>query len=327
MPKVTVIIPAYNAMAFLPEALNSVFNQTYQDFEVIVVNDGSTDETEQWVSQIEDPRVNLVSQENKGLAGARNTGIGHAQGEYIAFLDDDDLWESTKLEKQVNVLDENPEVGLVYTWVSLIDSDGKPRGRIWCNSEEGNVWKKLLEHNIVESGSVAMVRHSCYQSVGLYDCTLPSSYAEDWDMWLRIAAQYHFQVILEPLVYYRDTPSSLSKNWRVTEQSYQIVIEKAFANAPQNLQHLKGRCYSFAYLNVCWKILQTPGENYQRLVQYRHQAVSWHPQIRKSKNYLRLSFAIMLVKLLGLSRYNKLRSLIYTSKDNILQISRQFTTS
>ncbi len=326
MPKVSVVIPAYNAMAFLPEALNSVFNQTYRDFEVIVVNDGSTDKTEQWVSQIEDPRVKLVSQENKGLAGARNTGIGNAQGEYIAFLDDDDLWESTKLEKQVNVLDENPEVGLVYTWVSVIDTDGKSKGKILCNSEEGNVWKKLLEHNIVESGSVAMVRHSCYQSVGLYDCTLASSYAEDWDMWLRIAAQYRFQAILEPLVYYRDTPNSLSKNWRATEQSYQIIIEKAFANAPQNLQHLKGRCYSFAYLTVCWKILQTPGEDYQRVVQYRSHAANYYPQIRRSKEYLRLSFAMLLVKILGLNSYNKARQIFYTLKHSIVYPLQQIST-
>jgi glycosyltransferase involved in cell wall biosynthesis len=92
MPKVSIIIPAYNAMTYLPETVDSVLKQTYNDFEVIVVNDSSTDETEQWVSQIADSRVKLISQENQGAAGARNNGIGHAQGEYIEFLDADDLW-------------------------------------------------------------------------------------------------------------------------------------------------------------------------------------------------------------------------------------------
>nr|WP_256498773.1 glycosyltransferase family A protein [Chroococcidiopsis sp. CCNUC1] len=119
MPKVSVIIPAYNAMKYLPATLGSLLSQTFDDFEAIVVNDGSFDETEKWVSQIEDPRVKLICQQNKGLAGARNTGINQATGEYIAFLDADDLWEPSKLEKQVAVLEENPEVGLVYTWGSF----------------------------------------------------------------------------------------------------------------------------------------------------------------------------------------------------------------
>ncbi len=325
MPKVSIIIPAYNAVSFLPDTIDSVYSQSLQDYEIIIVNDGSSDTTEQWASQITDSRVRLISQENQGLAGARNTGLTQARGEYIAFLDADDLWQPTKLEKQVKILDENPEVGLVYTWVSLIDRDGKPKGQIRGNSDEGNVWKKLLKHNIVESGSVALVRRSCYQSVGLYDRTLPASYGEDWDMWLRIAAQYQFKVIREPLVYYRDTPSSLSKNWQVMEQSHQIIIEKAFASAPQNLQHLKGLCYAFAYLVICWKILQNPREDYQKVWQYRHKAVARYPSIRQSKQYLRLSLAMILVKLLGLNNYNKIRQIAYTSKHNFLHLSRQFT--
>jgi glycosyltransferase involved in cell wall biosynthesis len=111
--------------------MENVLSQTYDDFEVIVVNDGSSDETQQWVSQIKDPRVKLISQENQGLAGARNTGIAHAQGEYITFLDADDLWEPTKLEKQVCVLEDNPEIALVYTWVAFIDEAGKHTGRVF----------------------------------------------------------------------------------------------------------------------------------------------------------------------------------------------------
>lgn len=101
MPKVSVVIPAYNAMSYLPETVASVLNQTFEDYEVIVVNDGSKDDIKIWIAQLADTRIKLISQENQGLSGARNTGIAHAQGEYVAFLDADDLWAPTKLEKQV----------------------------------------------------------------------------------------------------------------------------------------------------------------------------------------------------------------------------------
>ncbi len=130
-PKVSVVIPAYNAMTYLPETITSVLQQTYTDFEVVVVNDGSTDKIEEWIVQISDPRIKLVSQANLGLAGARNTGIRESQGKYLAFLDADDLWEPTKLEKQVKILEKNPEVGLVYTWVTYIDETGQSTGRVF----------------------------------------------------------------------------------------------------------------------------------------------------------------------------------------------------
>ena len=101
MSKVSVIIPAYNAMNYLPQTLKSVLQQTFTDFEILIINDGSSDDIVEWSSQISDSRVKLISQINQGVSAARNTGIRNAQGEYIAFIDADDLWEPTKLEKQV----------------------------------------------------------------------------------------------------------------------------------------------------------------------------------------------------------------------------------
>src|SRR4028119_2409178 len=124
MPKVSVIIPAYNAMAYLPETLESVLNQTFTDFEVLIINDGSSDGIVEWASEIKDSRVKLISQENQGLSGARNTGIWSSQGEYLAFLDADDIWEPTKLEKQVQCLEEDNNIGLVSSWVSSINESG-----------------------------------------------------------------------------------------------------------------------------------------------------------------------------------------------------------
>ncbi len=321
MPKTSIIIPAYNAMAYLPETVESVLKQTLDDFEVIIVNDGSSDEIEKWASQLTDPRIRLVSQENQGLAGARNTGIAHAQSEYLAFLDADDLWEPTKLEKQVQVLEENPDVGLVYTWVAYIDEKGQPTGRVFKNQAEGDVWEKLTEHNMVECGSVAMVRRSCFETCGDFDRNL-RSFAEDWDMWLRIASRYPFKVIKEPLVYYRQHSSSASKNWEAMEQSFQMVIEKAFAGASPELLTVKQRCYAFANICLAWKPLQSTSKNYKKAIHFRRQAFVHYPWIFFSKEYIRLSVAITIMRWFGTEGYKKFLALFYTLRRYTVAIGR-----
>jgi glycosyltransferase involved in cell wall biosynthesis len=149
MPKVSVIIPAYNAMTYLPETLESVLNQTFTDFEVLIINDGSCDGVDEWASHIQDSRVRLISQANQGLPGARNTGIWHSKGEYLAFLDADDIWESSKLEKQVKCLDKNLNVGMVSSWISTIDPNGNLIN-IYRNYKSGNELKReLFRSNII----------------------------------------------------------------------------------------------------------------------------------------------------------------------------------
>ena len=276
MPKVSVIIPAYNAMAYLPETIANVLEQTYADFEVIVVNDGSTDNVEEWITQISDRRVKLVSQANLGLARARNTGIRESQGEYLAFLDADDLWESTKLAKQVQVLDSHSQAGLVYTWVAYIDEQGNSTGRVINHQLEGNVWQKLTKGNLVECGSVAMVRRQCFEKYGVFDCKL-GSFVEDWDMWLRIARTYPFKVIKEPLTYYRQVATSASRNWSAMAKSYQLVIEKAFAAASWDELSLRSRSYGTANLVLSWKALQSSSKDYDQANNFRSQALRHDP--------------------------------------------------
>lgn len=321
MPKISVLIPAYNAMNYLPETMENVLSQTFTDLEVIVVNDGSSDETEQWVSQIKDPRVRLINQENQGLAGARNTGIVHAKGEYITFLDADDLWEPTKLEKQLRVLEENPEVALVYTWVAYIDETGKATGRVFKNQVEGDVWEKLTEHNIVECGSVAMVRRSCFETIGLFDRNL-GSYLEDWDMWLRMASRYPFKVVKEPLVYYRQCSGSASRNWEAMARSFEIVIEKAFSAAPSKLQYLKNRSYGFANLCLAWKALQSRAQDWKSAANFRAKALAYYPWLCFSQEFLRLTIAITLMQWFGSNGYKRFLSYVYILRQRIVAIAR-----
>jgi len=312
MTKVSVIIPAYNAMAYLPETVASVLGQTLKDFELIIVNDGSSDDVETWFSQLTDPRVRLISQSNQGLACARNTGIANTQGEYIAFLDADDLWEPTKLEKQLQLMEQNPAVGLAYTWVAYIDETGKSTGRVFSHQADGQVWEQLIQHNIVECGSVAMVRRTCFDQVGVFDSQLTSfNVNEDWDMWLRIAAKYPFGVIKEPLVLYRQHSNGASKNWNAMEQSFQIVIEKAFASAAPQQLHLKRKSYAAANLCLAWKPLQCRDKDYRKSQYFRQQAVYHYPAVRFSVEYLRLSLAIAIMRWLGPNGYKQFLLLFY----------------
>src|SRR4028119_2048415 len=163
MPKVSVIVPAYNAMSYLPETLQSVLTQTFNSFEVLIINDGSSDEIVEWASEIKDSRVKLISQENQGLSGARNTGIRSSQGEYLAFLDADDIWESSKLEKQVECLDKNLDVGMVSSWISTIEPNGNLIN-IYRNYKLGNELKReLFRSNIIFCGSTPLVRRMCFE--------------------------------------------------------------------------------------------------------------------------------------------------------------------
>ncbi|MGL5795970.1 MAG: glycosyltransferase family 2 protein [Waterburya sp.] len=306
MTKVSAIIPAYNAMKYLPETLDSILAQTYPDFEVIIVNDGSTDNLSEWASQLTDPRVKLISQENRGLAGARNTGLNHAQGEYIAYLDADDLWNSTKLAKQVEFLNQNPDVGLVYTWVDRMDHTGKSLGKPFKSTLSGNILEKLLERNVIAPSS-AMIRRCCFDRVGLFDENL-KSFVEDWDMWLRIAACYQIEVLPEPLLHYRESPNSASKNWQAMERSYKIVIEKVFASASPELMPKPEKSYGCAYLNLASQSLQTYQPDYEIASRYLQQAVTYYPQLKFSKEYLRLKLTVWLMKWFGINTYHKIHA-------------------
>jgi glycosyltransferase involved in cell wall biosynthesis len=306
MPKVTVVIPAYNAMAFLPETLASVLQQTFIDFEVLIVNDGSTDGIEAWFMTVDDDRARLISQANQGLSGARNTGIAEACGDYIAFLDADDLWAPTKLEQQVRCFDRYPAVGLVYTWTRLVDETGKPTGVKYDSQLEGNVWHQILVGDIVCSGSSAMVQRNCFDQIGGFDPKL--SPAADFDMWTRIAADYPFAVVKEFLLDYRQHSDSMSRNHRQMMQDLRITFEKRFQLVPLEMLHLRNVAYAGMYRGLAWKCMYEG--NQQEASAYCQQAILHYPAMRYTKIFLQLQLAILLSRWFGLSTYLNLKTLI-----------------
>lgn len=225
-PVVSVVIPTYNRGDVLGRSIRSVLEQTYSDFEVLVVDDGSSDHTASVVRDFDDSRVNyLAHEENRGAAAARNTGIRAANGEFIAFQDSDDEWLPRKLEKQMAVFDRVPEeVGVVYSaFYDIAEEETNRVPDTATESIDGDVHERLLEFNFI-STQVAVVRRGCFRTVGLFDEDLPRLI--DWELWIRLSEQYRFEFIDEPLVKVYRQPDSISEDDSAGVLARDRILEK-----------------------------------------------------------------------------------------------------
>lgn len=256
MPKVSVVIPAYNAEHTLPETLASALDQTYRDFEVVVVDDGSTDDTAGVARGVGDDRVRVISVANGGVARARNTGIREASGEFITFLDADDLWRPTKLERQIELLHGEAGVGVSVTGATRIDSGSRPVIRRPAWSAEGLVVRRMLGAalddycealllNSMVAGCISsgMVRRSTVEQVGGFDPSF--SQAADWDYWLRLSRMTRFGVLDDEMVLYRVHLGNMSRDIALLERETFAVLDKFFADpASERYMSLRPRAYS-----------------------------------------------------------------------------------
>lgn len=242
MPLVSVIIPAYNSEGTVLETVESVLQQTLQDLELIVIDDGATDGTVAALNDVTDPRLKIFSFENGGLPTARNRGIERASGQFLSFIDADDLWTPDKLAKQMRVLENNPQVGGVYSWTLIMDAAGENFYPGNCEAFEGDVYPHLLLSNFIGSGSNMLLRREAVESVGRFDVTLDSH--EDWDYYLRLSKQWEFAVVPEPQIFYRKTANSLSSRLPVLEKYIFILHERVFSEISPELAHLEA--YSIA---------------------------------------------------------------------------------
>jgi glycosyltransferase involved in cell wall biosynthesis len=232
---VSVIIPAYNASKFIQETLNAVIQQTHRDLEIIVVDDGSTDDTARIVKgvQKEDSRVTLYRQANQGASVARNLGIEKSKGDFIAFLDADDLWHPTKIEKQHDLLlTSSEDVGLVYSYCRMIDLDGYIQGHTGASIfMQGHSFQYLLVSNFIANGSTAMVRRKCLPGPQPFDPSQNGN--DDFFFYLCVAAKYKVDVVPEFLVGYRwNTGSNKSAALTRQVQSYESMIKKISCTYP-----------------------------------------------------------------------------------------------
>ena len=313
MTRVSVIIPSYNDRPFLSMALDSIKKQTFEDYEIIVVDDGSTDGTAEWLAQSNNPKLRILRQPNQGPSSARNLGITHAKGEYIAFLDADDLWHPTKLEKQVHCLDSFPQAGLVNAGVIKIDSQGNQNKGSHLPEQSNSDWPNIAVENSIPCGSVPLVRKNCFKQLGGFDSQLKS--AEDWEMWIRIAEKFEIKTVQEYLVYYRIYSGSSSHNLQLHLEGRIAVIERTFSRLPESLVKLKSTALGRAYLSVAWRTLMT--DDYETGLALRYQAICHNPSLRSDQTYRRLGIIITMRRLLGRSNYDTILRLLRGLKQRL----------
>ncbi|TKB23960.1 glycosyltransferase [Desulfopila sp. IMCC35006] len=252
IPEVSVVITCFNYGRYLEGCLCSVLAQTYEDYEIIVVDDGSTDNTPQIMTRFADVR-NLVyiRQDNSGQANSKNKGIKNARGRYVAFLDADDLWEKDKLAKQVRLF-ENKAVGVVYSRARVIDKNGHSVtfnfSLQYLTPRSGMVSRWLLFDNFIPFSS-SIVRKECIERLGAFDETL--SMGIDWDLWLRISTQYEFDFVDESLFAYRIGHSDqMSKNAEERRKCSDRIMENFIMNYPDVITDANIRkVYSYTYCN------------------------------------------------------------------------------
>lgn len=243
MLKIDVIIPVYNQEKFIEETIRSVMAQTYPAIEIIVVDDGSTDQTAKVVSdliaKVLDRSIRLVSKKNGGVGSARNFGLKNSSNPYVAFLDGDDLWDSKKLEKQLQVFEQSKDgkLGVVYCDNKYINESGNPfgSGRDYRLDPtlRGNILHRLIIGNqVASSASGVLVKRGCFEKLGDFDEKLTSS--EDWDMWLRIANEYHYDFVNEALVSIRRHSSNMSGNAQRLFLNDLTVLQKFEVSSDKN---------------------------------------------------------------------------------------------
>jgi glycosyltransferase involved in cell wall biosynthesis len=258
-PLVSVVIPTFNGYRYLKEALDSVLRQSYENFEIIVVDDGSGYDVRNFLCSHAD-RIKLIQQKNGGPAKARNTGIGLSNGSYIAFLDDDDIWLPDNLQEKVEILEAHRKYGMVYSYPELIDQDGNRIDNVGPSSHpEGHAFDAFLKRNRITSPSAVLVRRRVLDKIGFFDERPEKFTCEDYDLWLRITDRFPIKFCHSGNVCYRIHQNNISKkldtnfraHWTVfmdaLNRSGSIACLKEKELAAIIKVHIAEKCRTFAF--------------------------------------------------------------------------------
>lgn len=297
MPKISVIVPAYNAASTIEQTIASVEAQTFDDWEMIVIDDGSCDRTCEIVNSMTNPRIVLFSYPHAGVSVARNRGYAHAQGEYVTFLDADDLWSADKLQLQLVALQQHPHAGVAYSWTRFLDAEGScyyPAQPVWW---QGDVYPHLLVRNFLYCGSNALIRRSAIELVGGFDPNL--THGEDWEFFVRLAARVDFVVVPKSQILYRQTHGSASSQVALMEQSTLRVIDAVFDAVPLHLRSLKFQNLAYLYQFIAQLYLQRDSstEGVRQAKQKLQKSVFLYPQILLNRKTQTLMIKLLLFRL------------------------------
>jgi glycosyltransferase involved in cell wall biosynthesis len=242
-PRISVIVPAYNAALYLSHAIDSVLAQTYLNWEIVIVDDGSADNTcavvDSYRPKLQD-RLRYIHQPNRGVSAARNAGIRAARGEFIALLDADDVWLPRRLERGVKAMDADPDTGLVHARVARIDTQGSVTGQLKVEPKylSGRIARHIYTRHAHLICTTVMFRKNCLETAGWFDETMHVT--EDRDLWFRIALRYKVAYIDEVSAYYRLSPSSTTANLeRLLKGQLYFVAKHHKSGAASRLEQLQ----------------------------------------------------------------------------------------
>ena len=307
-PLVSIILPTYNRANVIKGAIKSVLNQTYKNLELIIIDDGSTDETEDIIKGMKDKRIRYFKYvQNRGVSYARNKGILLAKGSLIAFQDSDDIWLKDKLERQIQIMiNTTPDVGVVYTgfW-QIYDANRIYIPSKEIKSREGYILKNLINGNFVGTPTM-LVKRDCFNRVGLFDESLPR--LNDWELCIRLAQHYKFLLIDEPLVIAHISKDSISRDDKKLITALDIILNKhydLFSKDKRSLGHF--------YINLSYSL-----ENNKKFIESKRNIIKslliYHPNLKYVIYVLILLFTNQRIHKKIISFYktiiNKLRSFI-----------------
>lgn len=252
---ISVIIPVFNGEKTIAKTIDSVLHQSFTDLEILVINDGSTDSTEQVVKSFQDSRIKILSYSNAGLSASRNRGIEQASGDFVSFIDADDLWTEDKLQAQYESLMQNKKAVVAYSWTNYIDANNKIIKAGMKVTFEGDVFARLLVSNFLENGSNPLIYRHVFNNVGGFDESLKA--AEDWDMWLRLAAEYEFACVQKAQILYRVSHNSMSTKLKQQELASLKVVDKIYKHCrAENLKHIRKITLAHIYKYLTFKSLE-----------------------------------------------------------------------
>ena len=246
MCQISIIIPTYNSEKTIEETIASIQWQSFTDYEIIVVDDGSQDRTIEVIKNLAEPRLKLFAYQNGGVATARNRGISHAAGEFISFLDADDLWTPDKLKSQIEALKRSPKAKVAYSWTNFISAQGKflfsgPRFFF-----QGNVYPQLLQTNFLLNASNILIHRDVLEKVAGFNPQL--AYTADWDFYLRLAENFKFVAVPKFQNLYRQSANSMSSNIEPLKEESLALLDRIYQTAPTKLKIKSGKSYSNLYL-------------------------------------------------------------------------------
>ncbi|MFM7069376.1 MAG: glycosyltransferase family A protein [Actinomycetes bacterium] len=309
---VSVVVPCFNSLRFLPATLESIAAQTMADLEVVLVDDGGTDDLAGWVRDWSDrcgeTRVRVVRQDNAGVSAARNSGVDAAHGEYVAFCDSDDLWEPELLAELLDALRALPGAGLAYSWYDQIEADGTPTGRVIRSEWEGDVWERFVTRNPV-AASATLLPRSVFTELGGFEVNrdrFPID-VEDWELWIRVAATYPVAVARRVLAHHRLHDANSSSNVESLEAAYAHLLDRVFTGERPDRVALRPAATARTEVLLAWHSLNDREDPVAALA-HRRTAVAHDPGLRRSPEYWRLGAAAGALRLLGASGYRAVRS-------------------